>query len=335
MSVRHVKDDTWQIDIRMGRKERFQKRVKAASKLEAVQLEVEFRRMLGRQVGDVYSLNAIAEKYIPWLENHQATHTARNKKRMLFAHLLPFFGRMMPDYLTPILLEDFKKKRIEELKAAHPGKEGKGRREINLEILCLQAMIKWAVAMNLCNNTLPKQKPLPYKRPLPMTVSREDIKAILERLSPKHRVLYMCLYLAGMRKTEACALTWDNVHFDPDFIVVKGKGSRERIVPMHPDLSMAMNNLKKSATGLICFPSRRGGGQLTDIRKPLEKALRDAGMEGRITPHTFRHSFATHLLESGSNLRTIQEALGHQAVSTTQIYTHVALGVLKNDIGRL
>jgi len=146
----------------------------------------------------------------------------------------------------------------------------------------------------------------------------------------------MCLYLAGMRKSEACALTWEKVHFNPDYILVRGKGSRERIVPMHPELAQAMKNLKDSATdGLICFPSRRGGGFLTDIRKPLEKAMRDSGITARITPHMFRHSFATHLLEGGSNLRTIQDALGHQSVSTTQIYTHVALTVLKRDIGRL
>ena len=117
---------------------------------------------------------------------------------------------------------------------------------------------------------------------------------------------------------------------------------------MHPYLAEAMKTLKESpkpkkrvpekdsaTSGLICFPSRRGGGVLTDIRKPLEKAMEGAGLKDRITPHMFRHSFATHLLESGANLRTIQESLGHESSSTTEIYTHVSFGLLKKNIDRL
>jgi len=353
MSVRWVKNDIYQIDIRMGKKARFQKRIHAASKMEAVQEELEYRRMLGRQAGDIHSTNAIAEKYISWMEDNQSPHTVRDKKRMLFAHILPFFGRMMPDYITPILIGDYKSMRLkainkiddEEERKRKTDSEVKGKREVNLEILCLSAMIKWAVEMGMCNNALPKLKPLPYKRPLPKAISRKDINAILERLSPKHKALFMCLYLAGMRKSEACALTWDKVHFNPDFILVKGKGDRERIVPMHSLLTDAMKELKQEpkkklndysvSAGSICFPSRRGGGMLTDIRKPLEKAIHDAGIDSRITPHMFRHSFATHLLENGSNLRIIQEALGHRDVGTTQIYTHVAFGVLENAVAKL
>lgn len=356
MSVRWVKDDIYQIDIRMGKKARFQKRIRASSKLEAAQEELEYRRMLGRQAGDIYSLNAIAEKYIPWMDDNQSPHTARDKKRMLFAHILPFFGRMLPDYITPILIELYKSKRLKEINPENTGEAErkriadkppiKGRREVNLEILCLQAMIKWAVGMGMCNNPLPKLKPLPYKRPLPKTISRQDINAVLEQLSPKHKALYMCLYFSGLRKAEACGLTWDKVHFDPDYLLIKGKGDRERIVPMHPTLAAALRDLKEdserrkspgsgSDPAGICFPSRRGGGILTDIRKPLEKAMQAAGIDSRITPHMFRHSFATHLLEGGANLRTIQDALGHKEVSTTQIYTHVSLGVLQKDINNL
>ena len=74
----------------------------------------------------------------------------------------------------------------------------------------------------------------------------------------------------------------------------------------------------------LLFTSRKTGGQLTDIRKPIQTAKEKAGIAARITPHVLRHSFATHLLDAGQDLRTIQELLGHQEVSTTQIYTHVA-----------
>jgi len=328
--VRHLEGDTWQIDIRLGRSDRFYKRVHVSSKLEAIRKELEYRASLGKNNGDIYSVNSIAEKYQEWLENNQAAHTVKDKNRMLLAHILPFFGRMMPDLITPILLEDFTKKRLLE----SPGRL----REVNLEILCLRAMIRWAVDMKMCNNQLEKSKPLPYKRPLPRTVSREDIDTILSKLSVKHRALFMCLYFSGLRKSEACDLTWDRVHFNPDYLLVMGKGSRERIVPIHELLSGALSELKKSPLfkeGGYVFPSRRGGGALTDIRKPLERVMRLAGITERITPHMFRHSFATHLMNTGANLRSIQKSLGHKAVTTTQIYTHVSVDLLRNDISRL
>ena len=80
---------------------------------------------------------------------------------------------------------------------------------------------------------------------------------------------------------------------------------------------------------------RQTSGILTDIRKPLEKAMQQAGVSGRITPHVFRHSFATHLMDAGAKLRSIRESLGHKDVSTTQIYTHVSFGIRKTDIGKL
>jgi integrase/recombinase XerD len=334
MSVLQISEGVWKVDIRLGRQGRFQKRVHVSSKLEAIQEELIFRKKLGKQMGDPYSVNTIAEKYQEWITNNQSPHTVKDKNRMLLAHILPFFGRMMPDYITPVLIEDFMKKRLLE----SPGRF----REVNLEILCLQAMIKWAVGMRMCNEPLHKSKPLPYKRPLPRTISREDIDKIIGELSAKHKALYMCLYMAGLRKSEACALTWADVHFNPDYLLILGKGKKQRLVPMHPSLSEVMASLKLSTRGSLCFPSRvsqRGGkatdGILTDIRKPLEKAMAAAGVSCRITPHQFRHSFATHLMDTGANLRSIQTSLGHESVQTTQIYTHVSFGLLQKDIGRL
>jgi len=334
MSVRQISEGVWKVDIRLGRAERFQKRVRVSSKLEAIRKENEYRASLGKYSGDIYSVNSISEKYQEWIRNNQSPHTVKDKNRMLLSHILPFFGRMIPDRITPVLIEDFTKKRLVE----SPGRL----REVNLEILCLQAMIKWAVGMRMCNEPLHKAKPLPYKRPLPRTVSREDIGKIIARLSPKHKALYMCLYMAGLRKSEACGLRWEDVHFSPDFLLVRGKGDKQRLIPMHPALSSAMSDLKLSTRGSICFPSRvsqRGGkatsGVLTDIRKPLEKAMELAEVSGKITPHQFRHSFATHLMDTGANLRSIQASLGHESVQTTQIYTHVSFGLLQKDINRL
>lgn len=332
--MRNLRSDIWQICISLPKRERFYKNIRAKSKLEAVLVEQEYRKQLGRQIGDAYSVNQIAEKYLEYVKNHQSPLTYRDKFRMLNVAILPFFGAMMPDYITPVLLSDFEKKRIEQI--------GLKKREINLEKLCLAAMIKWAVDQGMCNNPLPKSKPLPYKRPQPEYLNKNELMTIIDNLGLKHRALFMCLYHTGLRSAEARNLQWKDVHFNPDFIkVVSGKGDKPRIVPMSAELSTVMKELKTVAQRDYCFPSRvsrRNGietnGILTDIRKPLQLAMKKAGIEKRITPHMFRHSFATHLLEAGSDLRAIQEALGHEDIATTQIYTKVTFNHLTNAINK-
>lgn len=329
--MRLLKGNTWQIDIRMGRGKRFHKNINAGSKLEAVQIEMEYRKSLGREMGDIYSIASIAEKYLPYCESHQSSNTYRNKKRMLFTQIIPYFGRMMPDYITPTMIEDYKERRHREI----PGHN----REINLELLCLSAMIKWASGQEMCNNELKKAKPLPYKRPLPSYINRTDLMSIIDVMNDRNRTLFLCLYHAGLRKEEACKLTWENVHLDdPAHLrVVAGKGNKTRIVPLTGLLHDAFSELwSQGGHSGPCFvsqrPSEKNGGFLTDIRKPLKTAIKDAGLEYKITPHTFRHSFATHLLESGADLRAIQGMMGHQDISTTQIYLNVSFPHLQKAI---
>ena len=324
--MRQLKDNTWQIDIRMGREgKRYRENVHAGSKLEAVLIEQDRRRVLKRQIGDMYSINHIAQKYLEYVETHQSPHTYRDKFRMLNAVILPFFGSMLPDYVTPTLIGDFEKKRLTE----SPGRN----REVNLEVLCLRAMMRWAASEGMCNNPLPKRAPLPYRRPDPAYLSNEELEAILGNMGIKHRALFLCLYHAGLRSAEARNLTWDNVHFDPDFLKVTGKGNKTRVVPMSEKLSALMKELQCGhSCGHFCFPSRVGGGVLTDIRAPLKHAMEKAKIARRVTPHMLRHAFATHLLESGADLRGIQKAMGHEDISTTQIYMNVVMGHMANMI---
>lgn len=327
--MRHLKSGKWQIDIRLGRAGRFRKNIKAGSKLEAVSLERQYSRELGKETGDIFTLNAIAEKYLPFCEAHQSKHTHRNKKRMLFAHILPFFGRMMPDYITPRLVEDYKQNRL---------KESPHHREINLELLCLSAMVKWGAGQGMCNEPLKKCPPLPYKRPLPPYTNKETLMQIISAMGDRDRTLFLCLYHAGLRKEEACTLTWDRVHLgDPAHIRVIGKGNKTRIVPLTGILRESFERLPQVSSW--CFPSKhkiqKGApytGPLTDIRKPLQTAMKQAGVVENITPHKLRHAFATHLLEGGADLRAIQGMMGHQDISTTQIYTNVAFPHLQKAI---
>lgn len=315
MSVRNLHDNIWQIDIRIGRKDRFRKNIQAGSKLHAVLIEQEYRKQLGRKIGDIYAINSIAPDYLEYVKNHQSPITYRDKFRMLNAQILPYFGNFMPDYVTKLLIEGYKKKRLKE----HPGIN----RQINLEILCLNSLVRWAADQGMCNNPLPKTKPLPYRRPIPEYIRKEELMAIIKRMTLKHRIMFLCMYHAGLRKSEACNLKKNNVHFNPDYIVAYGKGGKERLVPMSNLLAKGMKKYLKSHVGDHLFPSRVRGGIITDIRSPLKTAMKKAGIERRITPHMMRHSFATHMLEERADLRTIQAALGHEDIGTTQIYTKV------------
>ena len=148
MSVRHLDGDRWQIDISLPHRERFHKNIRAKSKLDAVLIEQEYRKHLGRVLGDVYSVNSIAPQYLENVKNNQSPITYRDKFRMLNVQILPYFGTFMPDYINPLMIERYTKKRLKE----HPGIN----RQVNLEILCLKALVVWAKGMGLCNNNLPK-----------------------------------------------------------------------------------------------------------------------------------------------------------------------------------
>jgi integrase/recombinase XerD len=125
-----------------------------------------------------------------------------------------------------------------------------------------------------------------------------------------------------------------DVNMDRRYIRVRGKGNKYRVVPMTDmlyealvpmfDVNMREHLKKIGYDHTLIFPSLRTGRKLTDIRKAIAGAMRRAGITRRITPHMLRHSFATHLLEADKDLRTIQELLGHEEISTTQIYTHVS-----------
>lgn len=327
MSVRHLHDDIWQIDIRLGKRARFRKNIRAKTKLEAILSEKEHRLQLGRQAGDAYSLNQIAEKYLEHVKNNQKrpkSSTYRDKFRMLNSAIIPFFGSTMPDYITPQLLTDFENARIREI-GLHP-------REINLEKMCLSSMIKWAVQQNMCNSQLPKQNMLPYRRPDPEYLDKNELMSIIDAMNLRNRALFLCLYMTGLRSDEARNLKWADINFENSFLKVIGKGNKPRIIPMAKPVARALKNLKDQGVKYDhCFVSRTGKNKqgqpvnrvLTDIRKPLWAAKKKAGVTRKITPHMFRHSFATHLLEAGKDIRTIQKAMGHEEISTTAIYMNV------------
>ncbi|MEN8376683.1 MAG: tyrosine-type recombinase/integrase, partial [Gemmatimonadota bacterium] len=178
--------------------------------------------------------------------------------------------------------------------------------------------------------------PRPKKeRRLPEVLSPEEVARLLEKTrNPKHRALLMLLYSAGLRVGELIRLRPADLELDRGMIRVRrGKGAKDRVTLLADRAVAAIETYRAAyAADEWLFPGARKGRHLTSrsVQRVVARAARAAGIRKRVTPHTLRHSFATHLLEAGTNLRLIQELLGHGSARTTQIYTHVARTALES-----
>lgn len=187
-------------------------------------------------------------------------------------------------------------------------------------------------------------KPPKQGRKLPQVLNIYEVERLMlapdveTPLGLRDRALLEMLYGAGLRVSELIGLERSYLLFDLEVVRVLGKGNRERVVPLGSEgiswvtayLSGVRPELAKSVSGNTVFLNWRGGKlSRMGVWKLLKECVRVAGIEKQVSPHTLRHSFATHLLEGGADLRAVQEMLGHVDISTTQIYTHVDREYLK------
>ncbi|MCC2545066.1 site-specific tyrosine recombinase XerD [Hymenobacter sp. BT175] len=185
-------------------------------------------------------------------------------------------------------------------------------------------------------------------RKLPDTLAYEEIVLLLDAVDmstdegTRNRAMLEVLYSSGLRVSELTDLRLSNVYADQGFVRVKGKGNKERLVPIGRD---ALKHLSFYLSGVRChldikpghedivFLNRRGAGLSRVMIFTIIKGLAaKAGIQKTISPHTFRHSFATHLIEGGADLRAVQEMLGHESITTTEIYTHLDRDYLRQVI---
>jgi integrase/recombinase XerD len=192
--------------------------------------------------------------------------------------------------------------------------------------------------------TPPKQK-----KTLPTVLSLEEIERLLEaprRATPlgiRDVCLFEVMYATGLRVSELLSLKLDQIDWGSRSILVRGKGSKERIVLLGDLAIDALEGYVHHSRPLLLGKKQTDALFLSHIGAPLsvrgfhvilQGHLRTAGIERKVTPHTLRHSFATHLLEGGADLRSVQELLGHANLSTTQVYTHVSEGYLREVYAR-
>jgi integrase/recombinase XerC/integrase/recombinase XerD len=184
---------------------------------------------------------------------------------------------------------------------------------------------------------------------LPRVLRPDQLAALLDRipasgpLEVRDRAMLELAYACGLRAEEIINLDLDDADFDSEALRVTGKGSRTRMVPMGEPASRALERYLRTARPALAtsraeramFLSRRGRRlSPSDVRRRLARWVREAAVAGHVSPHTLRHSFATHLLEGGADLRSIQELLGHASVSTTQVYTRVEPQRLRREYAR-
>lgn len=182
---------------------------------------------------------------------------------------------------------------------------------------------------------------------LPEILTVNEINDILDSIDlslpegQRNRAMLEVLYSCGLRVSELTSLRYSDIYFDEGFIRVEGKGSKQRLVPISDTAIREIHNylldrnqvtVKKGYEDIL-FLSRRGTGlSRIMVFHVIKQQTEMAGIQKNVSPHTFRHSFATHLLEGGANLRAIQDMLGHEKITTTEIYTHIDRKFLRKEI---
>jgi integrase/recombinase XerD len=185
-------------------------------------------------------------------------------------------------------------------------------------------------------------------RKLPVVMSIEEINALIQAIDlskpegERNKAILETLYGCGLRVSELVQMKISNLYFEEGFIRITGKGNKERLVPLgsvaRKQIGIYMNTARnhlpvKKGNEDILFLNRRGS-RLTRVM--VFTIIRDlaerTGLKKTISPHTFRHSFATHLVEGGADLRAVQEMLGHESITTTEVYTHLDRDYLRSTI---
>jgi site-specific recombinase XerD len=177
---------------------------------------------------------------------------------------------------------------------------------------------------------IPKPK---RNKTLPEILSIDEIKKMISVTGNiKHKLIIKMLYGTGLRVSEIINLKKKDINFEEDLIKINlAKGKKDRFVKIPASIKQELQNYIKLISGDYLFESNRGG-KLTKktIGKIVSNSVKKAGIKKRVYPHLLRHSFATHLLESGTDLRIIQKLLGHSDIKTTQIYTQISQASIKN-----
>ncbi|MBI2547233.1 MAG: tyrosine-type recombinase/integrase [Candidatus Aenigmarchaeota archaeon] len=161
---------------------------------------------------------------------------------------------------------------------------------------------------------------------LPVVLSKEEVKKLFNVITnPKHRLMVQLMYSAGLRVSELINLRIGDINLDKNYGWVRGgKGNKDRLFIVADSLKDELHKFMKSKTECLFTSGRGGRYNIRSLQQIIKKAAKSAGIKGKISPHTLRHSFATHLIENGYSVSEVQSLLGHKSPETTFVYLHTA-----------
>jgi integrase/recombinase XerC len=270
------------------------------------------------------------------LEKNASPHTVKSYREDL-TQALDFFRTRLgqvnpaPERLTPRLFRAY---------LAWLHEQGYAKTTVARRVSAVRSWCRFLCRQGtLSNNPADSLRGPRQDKKLPHFLGLADIMRLLEAppadspLGLRDRAILEVLYSAGLRVSELTGLNLEDVDFAEGLATVRGKGKRERLALLGPPALAALQRWLDGRTAVLAVWERpppalflnRHGSRLTSrsVGRLLEKYLKQAGLDPRTSPHTLRHSFATHLLDNGADIRSVQELLGHRSLSTTQIYTHV------------
>ena len=230
---------------------------------------------------------------------------------------------------------------------AHLNEKTYSKATIARKLATLRSFYKFLVKRNyISSNPVTAVRTPKQDKKLPRFLEYEEVKRLLETppvntwLGARDRAIMETLYSTGVRVSELVALNMEDIDFLGEVIHVRGKGKKERVAPIGTSALQTIQHYMEyrnrraqnnsNFDSKVLFVNKHGKRLSTrSVRRKMDKYLKMAGLDPAISPHTLRHSFATHMLNNGADLRSVQELLGHQSLSTTQVYTHLTTARLK------
>ncbi|MDD3846033.1 MAG: tyrosine recombinase XerD [Syntrophorhabdaceae bacterium] len=268
----------------------------------------------------------------------------------LYHHLDSFVRHLVSERgLSPLTVEAYNRdilaflKYLEEISCAEPERrhvetymghmreKGRSTRSIVRSISALRGFFNYLLLDGKIKVSPLEDVDTPkFRPPIPRVLSEDEMSELIrlpdgQKMALRDRTILELLYATGLRVSELVRLKKGDINLEGGFVIAMGKRSKERVVPLGSYSRDAVKDYLEMGkpAGQYLFPNRRGGMM---TRQAIWKIIRKYGLQlhkGRVSPHTIRHTFATHLLEGGADLRSVQVLLGHEDISTTQIYTHV------------
>jgi tyrosine recombinase XerC len=277
-------------------------------------------------------MDRLIERFVRYLEieKNYSVHTVLNY-RLDLDDFIKFLGESPVEKVDYLLLRKYlailKEKKL-------------GSRSMARHLSALRSFFKFLTREGfLKTNPILSVSSPKLDKHLPQFLTEEEVSRLIESSLPKDemglrdRAILETFYSTGMRISELVALSQEDLDFIGGVVKLKGKGKKERIAPIGDKaISSLREYLERRAKQSSAVFLNKRGTRITDrgVRNIVGKYLRLSGMKKGVSPHTLRHSFATHLLNRGADLRTVQELLGHANLSTTQIYTHLTTEKLKS-----